>query len=80
MQKIRVKMNPKDFKGNALHIMNMFVQNARNQQFDMREINQIVDDAVSRDYNHFLKTIAIHSSLDEIYNEETDSIVSVKSL
>ena len=80
MESILVKMSPEDLKGNALLVMNMFVKNARNQGFDMKEINAIVDEAVSKDYNHFLKTIAKHSSLQYIYNEDSDTIVSVKSL
>lgn len=80
MERLSVKMSPKDFKGNALFVMNMFVHNARNQGLDMKEINAIVDEAVSKDYNHFLKTIAEHSSLEYIYSEELDSEVSVKSL
>ncbi len=74
-----VIMDGKDFNGNALHIMDSFIKTASNQQWSDLEINSIIDDAVSKDYSHFLKTIAQNTTINELYNEDTEELMSFEN-
>jgi hypothetical protein len=75
-----VVMNQNDFNGNALHIMDAFVKSAKIQGWNDAQINEIIDDAVSSDYEHFLRKIASFTTIKYVYNEDVEDMISVEEL
>lgn len=56
MKKVNLKLTGLD--GNAFSIMGAFQRQARKENWTKEEINAVLDDAMSSDYNHLLSTIA----------------------
>ena len=47
--------------GNAFFLMGAWRTAARNQGWDAKDIDKVVDAAMSGDYNHLISTLAAHS-------------------
>lgn len=65
--KVELTLVGKD--GNAFAILAIFRKAAKDQGFSADEINQVVTDAMSDDYNHLLFTIMNHCE-DEVEAED----------
>lgn len=46
--------------GNAFSIMGAFQRQARKEGWTKEEINEVLDEARSKDYSHLISTIANH--------------------
>jgi hypothetical protein len=57
----RVKLNLVGLDGNAFSLMAAFRQAARRQGWTQDEIQQVLDDAMSGDYNHLLRGLIKHT-------------------
>lgn len=57
---MKVKLNLVDVDGNAFSVMGKFSQAAKRQGFSQAEIDEVLDEAMSGDYNHLLATIQKH--------------------
>lgn len=55
-----VKLNLVGVDGNAFSIMGNFQKAARRQGWTKEEIDQVINEATSGDYNHLLATIQSH--------------------
>jgi hypothetical protein len=58
MKKVNLKLVGLD--GNAFSIMGAFQRQARKENWSKEEIQSVLDDAMSSDYDHLLYTIANH--------------------
>lgn len=72
MKKINLKLVGMD--GNAFFIMGAFQQQARKEGWTKEEIDAVLNDAQSGDYNHLLYTIANHCVNPAGTNEEYEWI------
>lgn len=70
--KNKVKLNLVGIDGNAFVIMGAFQTAANKAGWSKEEIKQVLDDAMSGDYDHLLCTILNHSETEHIetYSEE----------
>jgi hypothetical protein len=59
--KKKVKMQLVGIDGNAFSVMGNFQQNARRQGWSNEEINEVIDKAMSGDYDNLLATIMDHT-------------------
>ena len=60
-QRKRVSLELVGINGNAFAIMGAFGKAAREQGWSKEEIDAVLDDARSGDYNHLLATIMQHT-------------------
>ncbi len=58
--------------GNAFAIMGAFTRQARREKWTQEEINLVLDEARSGDYNHFLATISDYCEPQEDSNSENE--------
>jgi hypothetical protein len=58
MKKVKLKLVGLD--GNAFSVMGAFNRQARKEGWTAEEIDTVLKDAMSSDYNHLLATIAKH--------------------
>lgn len=58
MKKVNLKLVGLD--GNAYSIMGAFQRQAKKEGWSKEEINKVLDDAMSKDYNHLLSVISNH--------------------
>jgi len=58
MKKVKLKLVGHD--GNAFAILGSFQRQARKEKWTKEEIDAVIEDAMSEDYNHLLATIAGH--------------------
>ena len=59
--------------GNAFMIMGVFQRQARKEGWTQDEIDTVLDEAKSSDYNHLLATISNHCEVqDEPFNTDDD--------
>lgn len=56
----KVNLNLVGLDGNAFSIMGAFQKQARREGWTSNEINLVLKEAMSGDYNHLLATIAEH--------------------
>lgn len=57
--------------GNAFMIMGVFQRQAKKEGWTQEEIDLVLEEAKSRDYNHLLATISNHCEIiDESFNTE----------
>ena len=67
-QKVRMQLLGLD--GNAFSIMGAFKRNAMRQGWTPDEIKQVLDEAMSGDYDHLLRTII--NNVDDSYDENDE--------
>jgi len=56
----KIKLNLFNVDGNAFVIMGAFTNQARTEGWEKAEIDAVLDEAMSKDYNHLLSTISEH--------------------
>ena len=56
----KVKLNLVGKDGNAFNLMGLFQQQARKEKWTKEEIDEVLDDARSGDYNHLLCVLVRH--------------------
>jgi hypothetical protein len=56
----KVKLRLVGIDGNAFSLMGAFQQQARKEKWTKEEIQAVLDDAMSGDYNHLLVVLADH--------------------
>lgn len=54
----KVRMKLVGLNGNAFNVMGQFAANAREQGWSKSEIDAVLTEAMSSDYDHLLRTIA----------------------
>ena len=57
----RVRMNLVGLDGNAFCLMGVFQKNARRQGWEREEIEKVLDECTSGDYNHLLRVLMAHT-------------------
>ena len=62
---MKVKLNLVGLDGNAFSVMGAFRKAARRQGMPKEEIDQVLAEAMSGDYNHLLVTIMDHTESEE---------------
>jgi len=60
MKKVKMKLVGLD--GNAFSLMGAFSSNARKQGWSKEEINVVIQECMSGDYNHLLVTLMEHTT------------------
>ena len=58
---MRVTMNLVGLDGNAFSLMGAFQKNARSQGWTQEEIEKVLDECTSGDYNHLLRVLMAHT-------------------
>ena len=58
----KVKLNLVGVDSNAFAVMGTFSKEARRQGWDKTEIDAVLEEATSGDYNHLLATIIAHTA------------------
>lgn len=58
---MRVSMNLVGLDGNAFALMGEFQKNARRQGWEREEIDKVLDECISGDYNHLLRVLMAHT-------------------
>ena len=58
---MRVTMNLVGLDGNAFALMGAFQKNARRQGWPQEEIDKVLDECTSGDYNHLLRVLMAHT-------------------
>lgn len=58
---MRVSMNLVGLDGNAFCLMGTFQKNASHQGWTQDEIDRVLDECTSGDYNHLLQTLMAHT-------------------
>jgi len=58
---MRVSMNLVGLDGNAFALMGAFPKNARRQGWTQEEIEKVLDECTSGDYNHLLSVLMAHT-------------------
>lgn len=58
--------------GNAFALLGAFRKQARKEKWDVEEINNIVDEAMSGDYDHLVATLNMYCDNEIEYEEETE--------
>ena len=58
----KVKLNLIGLDGNAFSLMGAWKQQARREKWTSEEIEEVLKEATSGDYDHLLATISEHSS------------------
>ena len=59
MKKVKMKLIGLD--GNAFSLMGSFRQNAKKQGWNKEEIDKVIKECMSGDYNHLLATLIEHT-------------------
>jgi hypothetical protein len=57
-----VKLDLVGEDGNAFSILGLFQKRARREGWTSEEIEKVIDNATSGDYNHLLATIIVHTN------------------
>ena len=57
----RVRMNLVGLDGDAFALMGAFQKNARRQGWEREEIEKVLDECTSGDYNHLLSVLMAHT-------------------
>jgi hypothetical protein len=57
----KVKLQLVGLDGNAFSLMGAFQKAARRQGWTKEEITEVLDDAMSGDYNHLLQVLVSHT-------------------
>ena len=60
MKNKKVKMELIGMDGNAFSVMGNFSKNAKRQGWTQEEVDSVLNEAMSGDYNHLLATIVQH--------------------
>lgn len=60
---MRVSMNLVGLDGNAFALMGEFQKNARRQGWEREEIEKVLDECTSGDYNHLLRVLMAHTDV-----------------
>lgn len=60
---MRVSMNLVGLDGNAFALMGEFQKNARRQGWEREEIEKVLDECISGDYNHLLRVLMAHTDV-----------------
>ena len=68
MEKVRMNLVGED--GNAFAIMGRFQREARRAGWTQEQINEVLDDCRSSDYNHLLQVMMEHT--EELDEEDDD--------
>ena len=58
---MRVTMNLVGLDGNAFALMGAFQKNARRQGWTQEEIDKVLDEFTSGDYNHLIRVLMAHT-------------------
>lgn len=58
---MRVSMNLVGLGGNTFALMGEFQKNARRQGWEREEIDKVLDECTSGDYNHLLRVLMAHT-------------------
>lgn len=58
---MRVSMNLVGLDGNAFALMGEFQKNARRQGWEREEIEKVLDECTSGDYDHLLRVLMAHT-------------------
>ena len=58
---MRVTMNLVGLDGNAFALMGAFKKNARRLGWTQEEIDKVLDECTSGDYNHLLRVLMAHT-------------------
>jgi hypothetical protein len=66
----KVKLNLVGVDGNAFSIMGTFQRQARKEGWDKEEIEAVLKEAMSGDYDHLLCTILDHCDDEDFEDEE----------
>lgn len=61
----KVVMELVGLDGNAFSLLGTFQRNARRQGWTSEEIKEVLDDAMSGDYNHLLRVLMDHTTSEE---------------
>ena len=61
---MRVTMNLVGLDGNAFALMGEFQKNARRQGWEREEIEKVLDECTSGDYNHLLRVLIAHTEVE----------------
>lgn len=57
----KVQMNLVGLDGNAFVLMGTFQRNARRQGWSKQEVDTVIKECMSGDYNHLLVTLVAHT-------------------
>jgi hypothetical protein len=60
-KKVDLQLEGQD--GNAFAIMGAFTRQAQREGWDKAEIDEVIEEAMSGDYNHLLQTFMKHSTM-----------------
>jgi len=66
----KVQMNLVGLDGNAFSLMGAFSSNARRQGWPKEDIDKVIAECTSGDYNHLLSTLVAHT--EEVDDEVDD--------
>lgn len=58
---MRVSMNLVGLDGNAFALMGEFQKNVRRQGWEREEIDKVLDECISGDYNHLLRVLTAYT-------------------
>lgn len=67
----KVNLNLVGINGNAFSILGAFQKQARKEGWTQEEINLVLDEAKSSDYDHLIRTIVDHC---EDFDEDDDEV------
>ena len=60
----RVTMNLVGLDGNAFALMGAFQKNARRQGWTQEEVDKVLEECTSGDYNHLLRVLMAHTEVE----------------
>lgn len=66
----KVKLTLVGLDGNAFALMGAFQRQARREKWTSKEINEVLDECMSGDYNHLLRTLAEHCEDENCEDED----------
>lgn len=61
----KVKLNLANIDSNAFSLLGAFTRQAKKENWDSKEIKEVVDDMTSGDYDHLVQVIMKYSEEDE---------------
>ena len=68
-----VNLNLVGVNGDAFHIMGVFRRHAKKEDWTEEEINTVLDEAMTGDYDHLLTTIDNHCEYKDDFDNENDT-------
>jgi len=62
-EKKKVKLNLVGLDGNAFALIGAFVSQAMREKWTLKEVDDVVNEARSKDYDHLVATLADHCEM-----------------